>query len=368
MRLKPMKKEVRVYAAPHEYDTYLEHCPRRTRLASRIMGETSPRRGITVELTPNDFFVPDAPDVELAFVKLRETKDTTEGENALGGKTRISWVPWDLYEEVQQYCEDEGIEDDELIFDIGGKQLKKLIMKAAEATAIATGNQDYEHLRPHDFRAYYATNMVQRLNVDIETVMAMGGWGSRKAIDPYLAKPLPRDLQDDLASAGVVQKDVPAPQRQDKLGQILDRLDQIERALDLQDVVEVRDLTRSDIHAIKEQVENEATAAEKQDFEKKTSLNDFLNAATPGSAMALGVIASASEALDRLRYERSAMADTATAPSPVGGAAAYALGLLLVLTPIMISSGAVFSPDVTATAVGGIIGSIRFDFDNPRTS
>lgn len=141
-----------------------------------------------------------------------------KAKNALGGNTRISWVPWDLYEEVQQYCEDEGIEDDEQIFKIGGAQLNDLIVEAAEDTIVATGNQDYQHLTTHDFRAYYATNMVQRLNVDIEAVMAMGGWNSRKAIDPYLAKPLPRDLQDDLASAGVVQKDVPAPQRQDKLG------------------------------------------------------------------------------------------------------------------------------------------------------
>jgi len=363
-----MKKGVRGFLAPHEYETYLEHCSRRLYLASRIIGETSPRRGIVVELTLNDFFVPDDPDVELAFVKLRETKDTTEGENALGGKTRISWVPWDLYEEVQQYCEDEGKEDDEPIFDIGGKRLKEVIVEAAKATAVATGNQDYKHIRPHDLRAYYATNIVQRPNVDIETVMAMGGWGSRKAIDPYLAKPLPRELQDDLTSAGVVQKDVPAPQRQDKLGQILERLDQIERALNLQDVVDVKDLTRSGIHEIKEQVENEATEAERSDVEKTTSLNDFLTAATPGTALVLGMMVSATETLSRVRYERSAMAETATAPSPGGGAVAYAFGLLLVLTPIMISSGAVFSPDVAATAVGGIIGFTRFDFDNPRTS
>jgi len=363
-----MKKGVRVFLATHEYETYLEHCSRRLHLASRIMGETSPRRGIVVELTLNDFFVPDDPDVELAFVKLRETKDTTEGENALGGKTRISWVPWDLYEEVQQYCEDEGKEEDEPIFDITGSWLKDLVQEAAEATAVATGNPDYKHIRPHDLRAYYATNMVQRLNVDIETVMAMGGWDSRKAIDPYLAKPLPRDLQDELAKAGVVQKDVPEPPRQDKLGQILDRLDQIERALDLREVVDVKDLTRSDIHAIKGQIEKEATEAERSDVEKTTSLNDFLTAATPGTALVLGMMVSATETLGRVRYERTAMAQTATAPSPGGGAAAYALGLLLVLTPVMVSSGAVFSPDVAATAVGGIIGFTRFDFDNSRTS
>lgn len=130
----------------------------------------------------------------------------------------------------------------------------------------------------------------------------------------------------------------------------------------------MKDLTRSDVHAIKEQVENEATEAETSGIEKTTSLNDFLTAATPGAAMALGAIVSASRALDRLRYECAVMAETATAPSPGAGAAAYGLGLLVVLIPLMVASGSVFSPDIAVTAVGGIIGSTRFDFDDPGTS
>jgi len=247
MRLKPMKEEVRVFLAPYEYETYLEHCERRTRLAARIIGECSSRISKTAELRRSDFFIPDDPDVELAFVRLRETKDTTEGDNALDGQTRISWVPWDLYEAVMQYCEDEGIEGDDEIFDVTSDWLGELIKEAAEDTVVATGNDDYRHITSHDFRAFYATNMVRRRGVDIETVMVMGGWGSRKAIEPYLASPLPRDLQDDLARAGVVEKDVPAPPRQDELGEILARLEQIERALDLDKVVDVRDLTTSDV-------------------------------------------------------------------------------------------------------------------------
>lgn len=211
MRLRPMDEEVRVYMAPYEYETFLNHCDRRERLASRIIGESSPRIGKTASLIRDDFFVPDDPRVELAFVRLRETKDSTEGENALGGKTRVSWVPWDLFEEVQQYCDDEGIEGGDEIFSITADWLGKQIKKAAEATAVATGDSDYNYIRSHDLRAYYATNMVRRLGVGIEVVMEMGSWDSRKAIKPYLASPLPRDLQDGLARAGVTQKDVPTP-------------------------------------------------------------------------------------------------------------------------------------------------------------
>lgn len=240
---------------------------------------------------------------QLRVSSLRKTKDSTEGENALGGKTWISWVPWDLYEEVQQYCDDEGIEGDDEIFSVTADWLGKQIKRAAEATAVATGDSDYNYIRSHDLRAYYATNMVRRLDVGIEIVTEMGSWDSRKAIEPYLASPLPRDLQDELARAGVTQKDVPAPPRQDEFGKILIRLEQIERALDFRDVVDVTSLTKNDVQALKDQLEDEEQEAEEADFESTTSLNDFLKAATPSTAVALGMMVTAKESLVRLRHE-----------------------------------------------------------------
>lgn len=363
-----MKKEVRVYLAPYEYKTYLDHCDRRERLASRIIAESSPRIGKTANLIRNDFFVPDDPRVELAFVRLRETKDTTKGKNTLGGKARVSWVPWDLYEEVQQYCDDEGIEGDDEIFDITTKWLGDKIKEAAEATAVATGNSDYEHVRSHDLRAYYATNMVRRLGVNIEVVMEMGSWDSRKAIEPYLASPLPRDLQDELARTGVVQKEVPTPPRQDEFGKILTRLEQIERALDLRGVVDVSELTKSDIQTLKKQLKAEEAAAEKEKFESMKSLNDFLGAAIPSTAIVIGMIATVRRSLTRVRYERESMEATSTEPAPMAGAAVYVLGLLLVLVPIVILTGGALSPDIAAATLGGVFGSTTFDFDEPSSN
>lgn len=366
MRLRPMEKRVRVYVAPHEYDTYLEHCDRQTRLGTRIIGETSPRIGKTVELTRNDFYIPDDPDVNIAFVKLRETKDPTEGDNALGGKTRISWVPWDLYEEIQQYCDDNGIEDDDLIFDITGKWLGELIKDAAEATAVATGDEDYRHITSHDFRAYYATHMVRRLGVDIETVMEMGGWGSRKAIEPYLASPLPRDLQDDLTRAGVLQRDVPTPPQRDEFEEISIRLERIERALDLDRVVDdVRDLTASDVRRLKHHIEEAEESADQRGFEATRSLNEFIDSVTPlGAATAWSRFALV-RTVTRLRREYNAMKATTAAPTPVAGVGAYTIGLLAVLLPVLVMSGTILSLDVLAAAMGGVLGSTRFAFREP---
>lgn len=365
MILKPMEEDVRVYLAPHEYDTYREHCDRRTELAARINAESSPRIGKTASLRRSDFYVPDDPQVELAFVRLRETKDSTEGENALGGKTRVSWVPWDLYEAVQQYCDDEGIGDDDEIFEITADWLGKQIKKAAEATAIATGNEDYRHVRSHDLRAYYATNMVRRLGVNIEVVMEMGGWDSRKAIEPYLASPLPRDLQDELARAGVLQKDVPAPPRQDEFSEILVRLEQIERALDLDRIVDVKKLTASDVQSLKKKAEDTDDTADSKDSGQLKSLNDYRQSATPSGVVVLTAMMTANQLLARLRVERRSVDACHTAPSPEASAVVYTLGLLLVFGPIIALTGGVLSPDLAAAAFGGVVGSLGFNFEVP---
>ncbi|MDZ5811487.1 hypothetical protein U4E84_09025 [Halorubrum sp. AD140] len=99
MRLKPLQKETRVFLSMHELQTYLDSCPRRVRIAARIEARASPRIGIVVQLKRKDFYVPDHPDVNIAFVRLRGTKDTRKEESAHGGQFRIFWVPWSLYED-----------------------------------------------------------------------------------------------------------------------------------------------------------------------------------------------------------------------------------------------------------------------------
>ncbi len=365
MRLKPLDKEVRVFMAPSELQTYLQSCQRRIAIGARIEARTSARRGIVVGLERRDFFIPDHPDVDLAFVRLRETKDPTEGENALNGQVRISWVPWSLYEDIQQYCDDEGIGPDEEIIDIGYRQYGNLIEDAAKDAAVATGNSDYEHIRSHDFRAFYATHMIRRLGVDKHVVMEMGGWGSEKAIEPYLASSLPRDLQDSLVRAGAVEKDVGTPQRQDALGEILERLTKIETALELDTVVDdVGEISLSEVRKLKQTAEGLDENSE-ADETKPSSLNEFMGVMSPAGVACYGALIGAHRSVTRASVERRAMATDPVALSPTLGAAVYSMALLLLFLATMTASGSVESIDIVAVAFGAVIGSGQFDFDTP---
>lgn len=358
-----MKDGVRVFIAPHELQTFLDSCDRRVALASRIEARTSARREMVVNTKRRDFFVPDNPDVELAFVRLQGTKDSTAGKNVFDGQVRISWVPWSLYEDVQQYCDDEGIGPNDEIFDIGKDWLGKLVKKAANDAAVATGNPDYEHIRTHDFRAYYATHMIRRLGVDKHIVMEMGGWGSEKAIEPYLASSLPRDLQDSLVRAGVVEKDIEAPQRQDALGEILERLSAIETALELDTVVDnVGELSLSEIQKLKQTAEG-LDEKPREDTTKPSSLNKFMSMASPAVIASYGAAIAGRQSMKRMGKERQEMAADPVAPTPAVGVTVYSITLLMLFIGTMISTGTLASIDTAAIALGAVIGSGQFDFD-----
>jgi hypothetical protein len=118
--------------------------------------------GKVIKVRRGDFFRSDDPDVEIAFLRVRESKETTDGENALGGGARITWVPDDLYEDVIAYCEENGIGDgDPLSPNMGYESHRQFIVDARENAAKRSGNDNYRHVTSHDFRRYFATNMIR---------------------------------------------------------------------------------------------------------------------------------------------------------------------------------------------------------------
>ena len=267
-----MEKDTRVFLEEQELETLLDCAPyRRTRLAMRIEARTSTRAKYTTRIKRGDIFVPDDPDVDIAFLKIRGSKDTTEGDNPIGGSARITWVPDDLRQDIESYCDEEGIEEGEEIIDIGYDWFRENVNKAAEDAAVRTGNEDFRHVTTHDLRAFYATHMVKRLRVNKEVVMDMGDWSSRKAIEPYLEKSQPKDIQDALARAGVLQKDVSPPPRQDQLASIFEQLKEIRKALAVEEATEIQGLTVEKLDQI---MEEETSLTDDDDPEtEQTSLS-----------------------------------------------------------------------------------------------
>lgn len=257
----PTQKGYKIWLDEDEYETFIHHAKchdERAALASRIMARASPRVGITADLERGDIFLPARDSIEIAFVTLSETKDTTEGENVDGGDWRLSWVPISLYHDIQEYCDKRGIgEDDQLFPDIQTKQLRDIIKDAGSYAARQTGKEGFQHITPHDMRRFFATNMLRNEGVDIDIVMAMGGWENRKSMMPYLRTPLEEDIQSELAKAGVLEVELDEEPKSWKQ-KIEKRLRRIENALRVQESpIDLGELTASEVDALVEKVKAE---------------------------------------------------------------------------------------------------------------
>jgi len=256
MILEPSGNDTHVFLAKPEFKQYLQYCDERTSLAARIMGRSSPRVEITSKVKRGDFFMPDRDSIDIAFVQLRETKDVSEG-GAEDGGWRLSWVPVSVYDDIQAYCEKHDIDDDDEIFEIDEDQIRNIINDAGKTAARQTGKEGYKHLTPHDMRRYFATHMLRREGVDIDIVMAMGGWDNRKSMEPYLRTPLEEDIQTELAQADVLEVDLDRESKSFKQ-KIEKRLRRIENALRIQESpVDLGDLTPSEVDSLIEKVKEE---------------------------------------------------------------------------------------------------------------
>lgn len=258
MNLKPTDgPSDKVFLAPHEYQfaiEFAEEFDKRARLAARIMGESGPRIGKTSQIQRGDIYVPDAEEIEIAIVEIENAKDTTEdGENY--DSDRIAYVPQSLHSEIESYCQSNRIREEDEIFNIQENRLEEIInQELSAALADETGNEDWSNLSTHDFRRYFANHSLRRKNLSEDVVKAQGSWSSDKAIKPYKEALTVRDLQDELARKDAAEIDLPHPHgRHGELEEIHNRLDNIEKALGIQDYAdELSALTHEDISKLKE--------------------------------------------------------------------------------------------------------------------
>jgi len=371
MRLRPLTTEVRVFMSQSEYGVYLDYCDERLELIVRIEGETSTRIGTVAGLTRNQFFVPTDKDVNIAFVRLERTKDTTEGENALGGAWRLSWVPMPLYNKIERYCEKHNIGPDEEIFDIGKRHMMDLIKEKSLEVAQKTSVDEYKHVRSHDFRAFYATQMIRRKGVNMDIVMEMGGWKNRKSLDPYLATPLEKDIQDSLARAGALEIDLPLSLRSDGESEVIKRLRAIENALRVdKSPVDIAELTKSQVEAV-------IREAKKKDSDESTSYNLTIDNFESDDRASTDRDPALSRLVLRLLEERDAIVNNGgvVTPARIMGIVGLSACMLFTLWAIGGQFEAMAAGEL-GTSIGGVLGilfsalwlpwAVHEDFDDGR--
>lgn len=140
---------------------------------------------------------------EIPQVKPKHVKRTDDGEHhrlrvpkgkdttGNGGKPRDAYLPKDVEGDIHRYQNAEDISRDEPLIDLTERGVRAVVKRTAERTADETGDGDYRHVSSHDLRRRYAQRFLVDKQVNPRVVMAVGGWDSFQAIEPYLNAPTP---------------------------------------------------------------------------------------------------------------------------------------------------------------------------------
>ena len=112
-------------------------------------------------------------------------KDTTGS----GGKPREAYLPDSVERDLQRYQNAENIAPNDCFIDLSTDGVRRVVIRTAEHAAEMTGEQRFEHVSSHDLRRRFAQRLLVDEELNPRVVMAVGGWDSFAAIEPYLTEP-----------------------------------------------------------------------------------------------------------------------------------------------------------------------------------
>lgn len=127
-------------------------------------------------------------------LRVERGKDTDTGK----GKPRDAYLPADTERDLYQFARDEDLDDDEPYVDLTPGGVRAAVRRTAEAAADRSGDDDYHDVSSHDLRRRFAQRLLVDHGVNPRVVMAVGGWSSFSAIEPYLNAPTEDVISDAL--------------------------------------------------------------------------------------------------------------------------------------------------------------------------
>ena len=132
-------------------------------------------------------------------LRVPEGKDTTGN----GGKPRDAYLPQDVERDLHQYQSVEDVGRHEPFIELTERGVRDVVKRTAERAAEETGDEDFRHVSSHDLRRRFAQRLLVDKQVNPRVVMAVGGWDSFQAIEPYLNAPTPSVVNEAFREAGL---------------------------------------------------------------------------------------------------------------------------------------------------------------------
>jgi integrase len=113
------------------------------------------------------------------------------GKNTAGGepKVRDAWMPEPVADDIHKCSRERGLAADDPWVQASTSTVRRWVREARQQLLKETDNWRWEHVSSHDLRRSWATYHLVERQVDVRTMMAIGGWSDYSAIEPYLNEP-----------------------------------------------------------------------------------------------------------------------------------------------------------------------------------
>jgi len=128
-------------------------------------------------------------------LRVRSGKDTTGS----GGKPRDAYLPSSVERDLQRYQNEHNIAPKDSYIDLKQPGVRAVVRRTAQRAARQTGHADFEKVSTHDLRRRFAQRLLVDQQMNPRVVMAVGGWDSFAAIEPYLNAPSEEVIDDAFA-------------------------------------------------------------------------------------------------------------------------------------------------------------------------
>jgi len=133
-------------------------------------------------------------------LRVPEGKDTRTGE----GEPRNAYLPAPVERDLYQFARDDELEDRDPYVDLTAGGVRAAVRRTAEAAADRTGDDDFRDVSSHDLRRRFAQRLLVDEGMNPRVVMAVGGWSSFGAIEPYLHAPTDEVVNREFDGVDVV--------------------------------------------------------------------------------------------------------------------------------------------------------------------
>ena len=123
---------------------------------------------------------------------------TVKGKNTKGGdkSTRDAYVPEGVKRQLDTYAKERDIAPSEPFVDASVDSIRRWVREAREL--LTDDDQRWSDVSSHDLRRSWANHHLVEEDVSVRVMMNIGGWSSYNAIEPYLSKPTPSKIGEEM--------------------------------------------------------------------------------------------------------------------------------------------------------------------------